>query len=97
MLAIRESHGSFAKWLDAHHPRSRKSWQKLFKETFVFTGGEIVGAFLESTGYLRGAHKPSCPVYAKVAKKKPTWMTKRSSAAPPAHRGRRADLKFARE
>jgi DNA-3-methyladenine glycosylase I len=73
LLAIRESHGSFARWLDAHHPRSRKEWQKLFKETFVFTGGEIVGSFLLSTGYLRGAHVPSCPVYARVAKKKPAW------------------------
>jgi DNA-3-methyladenine glycosylase I len=74
---LRETHGSFAKWLDAHHPRSREEWRKLFKETFVFTGGEIVGAFLESTGYLRGAHEPSCPVYRKVAKKKPAWMTKK--------------------
>jgi len=74
---LRETHGSFAKWLDAHHPRSREEWRRLFKDTFVFTGGEIVGAFLESTGYLRGAHKPSCPVYAKVAKKKPRWMTRR--------------------
>ena len=24
LLAIRESHGSFANWLDAHHPRSRE-------------------------------------------------------------------------
>ena len=74
VLKIRETHGSFAKWLDAHHPRSREQWRKLFKETFVFTGGEIVNAFLESTGYLRGAHKPSCPVYRKVAMKKPAWM-----------------------
>ena len=58
LLAIRESHGSFAKWLDAHHPRTAKEWQKLFKETFVFTGGEIVKSFLLSTGYLRGAHVP---------------------------------------
>lgn len=77
LLAIRESHGSFAKWLDAHHPRSAREWQKLFKKTFVFTGGEIVGSFLMSTGYLRGAHVPSCPVYAKAAKKKPAWMTAR--------------------
>jgi DNA-3-methyladenine glycosylase I len=74
LLAIRESHGSFAKWLDAHHPRSAPEWQKLFKKTFVFTGGEIVRSFLLSTGYLRGAHVPSCPVYAKAAKKKPAWM-----------------------
>jgi DNA-3-methyladenine glycosylase I len=80
ILALRESHGSFAKWLDAHHPRSAKEWQKLFKKTFVFTGGEIVGSFLMSTGYLRGAHVPSCPVYAKAAKKRPAWATaKRSS------------------
>jgi DNA-3-methyladenine glycosylase I len=75
LLAIRKSHGSFAKWLDAHHPRSAEEWRKLFKETFVFTGGEIVRSFLLSTGYLRGAHVPSCPVYAKAAKKKPRWMT----------------------
>jgi DNA-3-methyladenine glycosylase I len=75
LVAIRASHGSFAGWLDAHHPLSRKAWQKLFKETFVFTGGEIVASFLTSTGYLRGAHVPSCPVYARVAKRKPPWAT----------------------
>ena len=78
VLRLRETHGSFARWLDAHHPRSRKAWQRLFKETFVFTGGEIVGAFLESTGYLRGAHRPSCPVFRKVAKKRPKWMETRA-------------------
>ncbi len=85
IVALRETHGSFAKWLDAHHPRSPKQWQTLFKKTFVFTGGEIVGSFLMSTGYLRGAHVPSCPVYARVAKKRPAWLTakgrgRRSSA-----------------
>ena len=80
LLVIRESHGSFAGWLDAHHPRSRAEWQKLFKETFVFTGGEIVGSFLLSTGYLRGAHVPSCPVYARIAKKRPPWLTKKTRA-----------------
>jgi len=74
IVAIRNSHGSFAKWLDAHHPRSAAEWQKLFKETFVFTGGEIVGSFLISTGYLPGAHVPTCQIYAKAAKKKPAWM-----------------------
>ena len=85
LRAIRETHGSFARWLDAHHPRSAKEWQKLFGATFVFTGGEIVKSFLLSTGYLRGAHVPGCPVYAKVAKKKPAWMKaagRRRSRAP---------------
>jgi DNA-3-methyladenine glycosylase I len=74
VLALRQSHGSFAKWLDAHHPRSPVAWQKLFRETFVFTGGEIVGEFLKSTGYLKGAHARSCPVYGRVAAKRPPWM-----------------------
>jgi len=87
ILAIRESHGSFARWLDAHHPRSPKEWQKLFQETFVFTGGEIVGSFLMSTGYLRGAHVPSCPVYARVAKKKPRWTTAKRSSRGARRRG----------
>ncbi len=50
LLAIRETHGSFAKWLDAHHPRTAKEWEKLFRKTFVFTGGEIVKSFLLEHG-----------------------------------------------
>jgi DNA-3-methyladenine glycosylase I len=73
ILAIRDSHGSFARWLDENHPRSKDEWVKLFKKTFLFTGGEITGEFLLSTGYLPGAHEESCPVFAKVLKKKPAW------------------------
>jgi len=85
LRTIRETHGSFARWLDAHHPRSAKQWQKLFKSTFVFTGGEIVTSFLLSIGYLRGAHVPSCPIYGRGAKKKPAWLKaarRRSPRAP---------------
>jgi len=71
---IRESHGSFARWLDAHHPLSKEEWVKLFKRVFLFTGGEITGEFLLSTGYLPGAHVETCPVYERVAKKNPPWM-----------------------
>ena len=73
VLELRRTHGSFAGWLDAHHPRSKEEWVKLFKQTFRFTGGEIVGEFLLSTGYLPGAHRESCPAYAKILKKKPRW------------------------
>ena len=57
--------------------RSKDEWVKLFRETFRFTGGEIVGEFLLSTGYLPGAHRDSCPVYRKVLKLKPAWSRKR--------------------
>ena len=53
---FRTSHGGFAEWLDAHHPRGKADWVKLFRTTFRFTGGEIVGEFLMSLGYLPGAH-----------------------------------------
>ena len=72
--SIRESHGSLARWLDAHHPLTKEEWVKLFKKTFLFTGGEITGEFLISTGYLPGAHVVDCPVYARIAKKNPPWM-----------------------
>jgi DNA-3-methyladenine glycosylase I len=75
ILRLRDSHGSFAGWLDAHHPRSKEEWVKLFRKTFRFTGGEIVGEFLMSTGYLPGAHQPGCPVYARIAALRPPWMT----------------------
>jgi DNA-3-methyladenine glycosylase I len=77
LKAIRASHGSFAHWLDAHHPRSKTAWVKLFKETFRFTGGEIVGEFLMSLGYLPGAHVATCPAYARVLRLKPAWHTTR--------------------
>ena len=75
VLALRESHGSFAGWLDAHHPRSKDEWVGLFKNTFVFTGPEITAEFLLSTGYLPGAHEPSCPAGRAAARSGPPWMS----------------------
>ena len=73
ILDIQREHGSFQNWLDLHHPMAREEWVKLFKQTFTFTGGEIVNEFLVSTGYLGGAHVEECPVYRKVLKLKPAW------------------------
>lgn len=70
---IRESHGSFVAWLDAHVGLSRSEWVALFRETFTFTGGEITGEFLMSTGYLAGAHEPWCPIYRRIADLDPPW------------------------
>jgi len=71
--ALRAEFGSFKGWLAAHHPLNLEEWTKLFKKTFVFTGGEIVKEFLLSTGYLPGAHDPDCPVYWQIAKLQPAW------------------------
>ena len=73
---IQKEHGSFKNWLDAHHPLTKEEWVKLFKKTFRFTGGEIVGEFLMSTGYLPGAHVEGCAIYKKVLKQKPAWAKK---------------------
>jgi len=78
--ALRREFGSFAGWLAAHHPRDKAGWVKLFKNTFRFTGGEIVGEFLMSIGYLPGAHAPGCPVFARIAALDPPWM--RASTRP---------------
>jgi len=75
ILELRESHGSFHRWLRSHHPRPKEEWVRLFKKTFRFTGGEIVGEFLLSTGFLRGAHSLACPTYAKVLARKPAWLS----------------------
>lgn len=73
VLQLQREFGSFAQWLRSHHPQSKESWVKLFKKTFRFTGGEIVGEFLMSIGYLPGAHVPECPIYKEVLKAKPLW------------------------
>lgn len=75
ILALREHHGSFAEWLDAHHPLTRDEWRKLFKRTFVFTGGEIVNEFLLSTGYLPGAHDEDCAVHQRILREAPPWKS----------------------
>ncbi len=72
---IREEHGSFAAWLDSHHPLDKAAWVKLFGKTFRFTGGEIVGEFLMSLGYLPGAHEVTCPVFTKIKALNPPWMS----------------------
>jgi DNA-3-methyladenine glycosylase I len=73
VLALRAGYGSFSTWLDRHHPLSKEEWVKLFRKTFVFTGGEIVGEFLMSLGYLPGAHVDTCPVAAQVLALHPPW------------------------
>lgn len=71
---LRASHGGFAAWLDAHHPRTKAEWVRLFKSTFRFTGGEITGEFLRGIGYLPEAHRVDCPAYKRIAAQKPPWM-----------------------
>ncbi|MGH7044832.1 MAG: DNA-3-methyladenine glycosylase I [Stellaceae bacterium] len=73
ILELRETSGSFAGWLDRHHPRSLEAWTRLFRQTFRFTGGQIVNEFLISLGYLPGAHEPDCPVFARIAELAPPW------------------------
>ena len=72
---IQKEYSSFKNWLDSHHPKTKEEWVKLFKQTFRFTGGEIVNEFLMSTGYLPGAHTKDCPVFKKVMKRKPMWAS----------------------
>jgi DNA-3-methyladenine glycosylase I len=71
---LRLEYGSFKGWLDAHHPLNLEEWTKLFKKTFIFTGGEIVREFLVSIGYLPNAHDPDCPIYQQIALLNPAWM-----------------------
>ncbi|MFG6137899.1 DNA-3-methyladenine glycosylase I [Halomonas sp. B23F22_10] len=70
---LRAEHGGFRGWLEAHHPRPHADWVRLFKRTFRFTGPEIVGEFLMSSGYLPGAHRDDCPVQARVLAAGPAW------------------------
>jgi DNA-3-methyladenine glycosylase I len=73
-LQLQKEFGSFKKWLDHHHPKTKSEWVKLFKQTFKFTGGEIVNEFLLSTGYLKGAHIETCSILKETVKSKPAWL-----------------------
>jgi DNA-3-methyladenine glycosylase I len=83
ILQLQKEFKSFENWLDHHHlrmqsfgPKTKDEWTKLFKQTFRFTGGEIVNEFLMSTGYLPSAHEEGCPIYKKIVKAKPAWIIK---------------------
>ena len=73
ILKIQKEFGSFKKWIDHHHPKTKDEWVKIFKTTFKFTGGESVKEGLMITGEGRGAHIESCPIYKKVIKTKPAF------------------------
>ena len=73
-----DQYGSFAGWLDhalvGPDADDLQSWIKLFRKNFRFTGPEIVREFLVSTGYLPGAHREDCPVYARIIDARPPWL-----------------------
>jgi DNA-3-methyladenine glycosylase I len=75
ILEMDKTHGSFEAWLNAHHPRSKPEWVKLFRKTFKFTGGEVTGEFLISLGYLPGAHHVHCNVAKRILRENPPWMS----------------------
>lgn len=69
LLLIQKECGSFRKWLDLKSEelgQDKLAWVKLFKKTFKFTGGEIVGEFLMSIGLLEGSHGKECSKYKKM-------------------------------
>ncbi|GAB3320689.1 DNA-3-methyladenine glycosylase I [Larkinella ripae] len=82
ILGLQKEYGSFEKWLEANHPKTKEEWVKLFKKTFRFTGGEIVNEFLMSIGYLPGAHTADCAVYENVLAARPLWHTTRQDSKP---------------
>ncbi|MCH2549430.1 MAG: DNA-3-methyladenine glycosylase I [Alphaproteobacteria bacterium] len=71
---IQKEHGTFSNWLNNHHPLKKNEWVTLFKDNFKFTGEEITGEFLMSTGYLSGAHRKDCPIFKKILDLNPPWM-----------------------
>ena len=73
ILVLQKDYGSFEKWLEHHHSKTKEEWIKLFKKTFRFTGGEIVNEYLMSIGYLPGAHSETCTIYTEILKQNPMW------------------------
>ena len=68
LVDLRKTHDGFADWI-----------KKLFKLNFKFTGKQIVGEFLQSVGYLPGAHNIDCPVYERIEILNPPWKKNISS------------------
>lgn len=76
ILKIQQEYGSFLEWINMNHPKSPEEWVKIFKKTFLFTGGQIVSEFLMSIGILPGAHDKTCPIFKNILRSKPKWSEK---------------------
>lgn len=74
ILTLQKQFGSFEKWLEFNHPKTKEEWIKVFKKTFRFTGGEIVNEFLMSIGFLPGAHSSDCVIHKRILKTRPMWL-----------------------
>jgi DNA-3-methyladenine glycosylase I len=77
ILQLQDEFGSFKKWLEHHHPKTKEEWVRVFKKTFKFTGGEIVNEFLMSIGFLRVAHSENCSVHQEILKTSPMWLQRK--------------------
>lgn len=68
IIELQKEYGSFYQWLCHHEQQelTKQAWTKLFKSNFKFTGGEIVGEFLMSTGFIAGAHDENCSIYSLI-------------------------------
>ncbi|EKV30836.1 DNA-3-methyladenine glycosylase [Caenispirillum salinarum AK4] len=82
LLVLQREHGSFAAWIAAQHPLPKDQWVKRFRKTFKFMGGEVVGEFLMSIGYLPGAHREDCPAMGRIRHLDPPWMRAAVEAEP---------------
>ena len=81
LILLQQEYGTFYAWILAHHPQDKAQWVKLFRQTFVFMGGEVVNEFLMSMGILPGAHRDDCPVYQHIATLAPAWMDAEKSGS----------------
>jgi DNA-3-methyladenine glycosylase I len=63
ILTIQQKHDSFFEWIEEKGEITLDEWIKVFKKSFKFVGKEIVKEFLMSTGFIEGAHEPTCLMY----------------------------------
>ena len=73
VLELQKETGSFANWISMQNIECKEDGVAVFKKYFHFTGNEITNEFLMGTGYIKGAHEPTCPIYKDVLKAKPHW------------------------
>ena len=66
ILKIQQQYRSFFYWIEEKGEITLDEWIKVFKKSFKFVGKEIVKEFLMGTGFIEGAHEPTCPIYTKL-------------------------------
>ncbi len=73
ILQLQKEHGSFEKWLELHHPKTKEEWVNYLRKHSALPVVRSSMNFSQASASCPGAHAVNCPVYKNTLKAAPLW------------------------